>query len=943
MTQLNNNNTIKANALYDYYINVYSNNLRTTTPVELKNGIGYYIYAPIDMGYDIITVGDIKFNVSVTQIFLTATIDIINEYTDTVYAGTNNTLNVKIFVNKDFGFYTIKVFADGVKIDERIEQLSRTPKEILITDNTIRPVNQTTVAGAANPQINYTIQVFSNDYLINEMTKMIPLMYNGYLGKEWGYPINDVEFNYNATVNGDIIIQLQDDSTFLTASVTSKEYEWRTVLSSDSTFTAGFLYIPYNWDRTTTGPYPEFELWFNNEKITGKAVGKYRDQANIGGYGKLGYGVLIYDVTDILQNGRNVLKLEKENGMTSVYPPTLITMYNTTESDIIKTIYIKNGADLLYNSFNLAKRPVETNTMFNVENLLNITKASLYVFAAGAGNDEADAIFNGRKYLNIWENSTGTNYNGVFETDVLDLITSSNHLKFISTGETILSLQNILVLEYHLIKEKIGINVETEYANTSFAGTNNTLKINIKVNQTGLYTIKLLSDGIETSTMTKELTKEWISLFLTDQSIRPVDETTVIGQNNKKVNYTIQLYKDNYLVANSTIIVPLLYNGYLGKDYGYLTDNKEFNYDKTISGDILIQIKGDDTYLGLQDTSRTDYWEIKLPQNSKIVNSFLYISYNWDKTNDTYPNLDLRFNGRDISNKLVGKYKDQSNLGTSGTYGYGLLIYDVSGLIYEGQNSLILKKEKGLTAIYSSALITLYNTTNSNVLKHVIINNEADLLYNNYNLANRSIQSTSLININIPANMTKSTTYIFASTANIGDCDLKFNDKYYSDIWGAYSSTNHNGVLKIDTTKTIKKSNTITVIATGGTLLSLQKIIVTETVKTPKKEEENKKPSKVTKKKTTPKLTAKKKTYKIKTKTKKITATLKNKYGKAIKNARIIFKVKGKKFTAKTNKNGIAQIKVKIKKRGKYTVTITFKGNTLYNSKTIKTKLTIKK
>ena len=90
-------------------------------------------------------------------------------------------------------------------------------------------------------------------------------------------------------------------------------------------------------------------------------------------------------------------------------------------------------------------------------------------------------------------------------------------------------------------------------------------------------------------------------------------------------------------------------------------------------------------------------------------------------------------------------------------------------------------------------------------------------------------------------------------------------------------------------------------------------------------------------------MAAKKKTYKIKTKKKWITATLKNNKGKAIRNAKIIFKVKGKKYSAKTNKKGIAKIKVKIKKKGKYTVSVSFKGNNLYNSKTIKTKLTIKK
>ena len=433
LTRLNTNAPISSIGLYDYFINVYSNNLRTTTPADIRNGIGYYVYAPIDMGRDVLTAGNVKLNVSVTQIFLTARIEIINEYANTVFAGTNNTIDAKIFVNRDFGTYTVRLFADGILISERLEQLSRTPKEILICDTNIRPINQATVAGANNPLVNYTVQVFANDNLIGQETKMTPLLYNGYLGKEYEYPISDMGFDYSTTVNGDIIIQLQADTTYADSSVTSKEYEWRTVLSADSTFTSGFLYIPYNWDKTTSGAYPEFNLLFNNRNINNKVIAKYRDQANIGDYGKLGYGVLIYNVTEYLQNGRNTLKLEKENGMTAVYPPTLITMYNKTESDTLKSIYIKNGADLLYNNYNLANRPIETNTVFDLENLENITKAKIYVFGAGASADEADASFNDEYYPNIWENSTGTNYHGAFEADVLNLLKTSNHLKFIST------------------------------------------------------------------------------------------------------------------------------------------------------------------------------------------------------------------------------------------------------------------------------------------------------------------------------------------------------------------------------------------------------------------------------------------------------------------------------------------------------------------------------
>jgi hypothetical protein len=110
----------------------------------------------------------------------------------------------------------------------------------------------------------------------------------------------------------------------------------------------------------------------------------------------------------------------------------------------------------------------------------------------------------------------------------------------------------------------------------------------------------------------------------------------------------------------------------------------------------------------------------------------------------------------------------------------------------------------------------------------VFIKNGADLLYNNYNLANRSIYSNDLISIDL-TNVTKSTLYIFAASANNGDSDLKVNDNYYSNIWENYSSTNHNGVFKIDSTNILKENNSISIISTGGIILSLQKIIVIET------------------------------------------------------------------------------------------------------------------
>ncbi|WP_406535578.1 DUF3344 domain-containing protein [Methanobrevibacter sp.] len=973
LNQLNTTEKLEDNALYDYYIEMKSNNLGTTTPVEIKNGIGYYTYIPIDNGEDVLTIGDIKLKVNVTRIFLSATVDIITEYKDTVYAGTQNLITTKIFVNKDFGEYVIKFFADGVEINETVQNLTRSPKEIKFLDSTIRPIDESTMAGANNKKINYTINVYKEDALIGNTTVILPLLYNGYFGKDCGYPINDVGFDYAAVITGDIMIQLQDGNTYIEASTTQKEYEWRTVLSPTSQFTQGLLYIPYNWDKTTTGTYPEFDLIFNNQNINSKIVGKYQDQSNLGTYGTYRYGVLIYNITDCLQNGRNTLKLEKENGLTAVYPPTLITMYNTTNSDTLKTIYIKNGADLLYNEYNLLNRPIQTDATIVITNVENITKATLYVFAAGAGVDEADLEFNNRTYTNIWENSTGTNYNGMFIADVTDIAEKTNNVTFISTGGTILALQNILVTEHPIIREKTLINLSTEYKNTAYAGTNNTITADIKINEEGIYDIRLLANGEEVANITQNLTKEWMKLLLTDQTVRPIDETSVSGANNQQINYTLEICQNGNPVANSSIVVPLLYNGYLGKDYAYPNSNLEFNYQNTITGDIIIQIQADDTYLGLSNESRIDNWEIILPENSNIINSFLYISYNWDKTTSSdYPDLTLTFNGRNIKDNLVGRYKDQSNLGTSGKYGYGLLIYDVSDLLFNGQNSLTLKKASGLTSIYPSALITIYNTTESNTLKNIIISNNADLLYNSYNVANRSVQHNNLIELEP---LEKTTLYVFAASANNGDADLKINNNTYSNIWKDYESTSHNGVFEIDVTDIIETNNTINFIATRGTVLALQQIIVTEkTVDNQSTAPENntednstnttnstagnnntsgnsntntannsvKKTTTTKKKKTAPKLTAKKRTYKAKTKKKKITAILKNKNKKGIRGAKIVFKIKGKKYISKTNKKGIATVKVKIKKKGRYTVKITFYGSKLYTAKTIKTKLIIK-
>ena len=101
------------------------------------------------------------------------------------------------------------------------------------------------------------------------------------------------------------------------------------------------------------------------------------------------------------------------------------------------------------------------------------------------------------------------------------------------------------------------------------------------------------------------------------------------------------------------------------------------------------------------------------------------------------------------------------------------------------------------------------------------------------------------------------------------------------------------------------------------------------------------KPVKVTVNKQATKATFAKKTFKVKA-TKKISFTLKDSKGKAIAKKKITFKVNGKTYTAKTNSKGVATVKIVIKKKGKFTATAKFAGDTTYKAVSKKATITIK-
>ncbi len=426
---------------------------------------------------------------------------------------------------------------------------------------------------------------------------------------------------------------------------------------------------------------------------------------------------------------------------------------------------------------------------------------------------------------------TGSTYQ-YNQWDVTSRIDKTKNTVFTATasGNGYGSLRNSLsVLTINDIQSTM--SVATEYANTAFAGTNNTFKVTVGASKAGKYTVRLLADGVVVNETEVELTSDSKDVFVTDPTIRAVDNSTEKGADNNKVNYTFNLLLNGVAVNSTSKVLTVLYNGNLAKDLAYPKGGMEQSETIVINGDIVILPKDALTVLKGDDTlrNRTDIWSINLDENSTIVKSFIYVPYNWFDPSLATEDINMfntTFNGEKIT--PVAFYRDQSNLGTYGKYGYGVLIYDVSSLINKsGDNALFLKRSAKYPAIYPSVLIYMYNTTNSNYIKEIYINNGADLLSDHSstlkNYANRTVKADSTINVDSKLS-SNATLYVLASNSQPGYGNVIINGKTYEDVWTGVTSCTE--CKEFDVTGMIKDTNSISVVATSGSLLALQQIMV---------------------------------------------------------------------------------------------------------------------
>ena len=371
------------------------------------------------------------------------------------------------------------------------------------------------------------------------------------------------------------------------------------------------------------------------------------------------------------------------------------------------------------------------------------------------------------------------------------------------------------------------VSLKPEYTNTVYAGVQNYFKLELTNNdseaaQNVSATLYLGEEEIDTKSLTGEIAAGGKGTFeFVDATIQPITETTVIGNNNENAVYTVVVKECDVEIARQEFSFVIVYNGYLGKDYAYQCAEPEYR-GFTFTGDVQILPPSVSTYMNSAAESRDESFTVNLGGDQIVYKAFLYVSYTWDKV-DTgdFNNWETKFNGESIL--PIASYRDQSNLGKYGKYGYGLVVYDVTGEVVNDENTFHLGKTNGNAIVYPSSLIVMIDNPSSTP-KAVYILEEADLLSKNYNKNMDASYKSSFDNLDKVADG-KATLYVFAAAAQAGEGSLKINGETYADVWTGTSQTFDTYVKDV----TIGSDGvSVEFISTGSTIQALHQMLVVD-------------------------------------------------------------------------------------------------------------------
>jgi hypothetical protein len=349
-------------------------------------------------------------------------------------------------------------------------------------------------------------------------------------------------------------------------------------------------------------------VFFNNVDISDRLLWYSIDLANMGStWGALKYGLLGYNITDLTRPDKQNTIVVDRGCSTALYSSSVVTLYQKPGAPY-KNVYFGNGMDLLYNDYNDGNRPIKADSKVDIS-MDKVTEAMWYVFAGSAHSRDANLVFNNHTFENVYDGNSETM--DMYQANVTSIIKESNNISFVATTTTVVAFHQLLVTTLEDTKVTVS-KIATEYSNTAYAGTNNVITASINANYDGNYIVKLLADGNIVSTQTMKLKDSLNEISLIDPTVRVIDESTVAGAINNHVTYTVEVYDENVLLAKSNITVPIMYNGYLNKNFAYPTDDLEFNLNTTVTGNVLIDVLGADAYFGSDELAANKSYEFTL-------------------------------------------------------------------------------------------------------------------------------------------------------------------------------------------------------------------------------------------------------------------------------------------------------------------------------------------
>ena len=274
----------------------------------------------------------------------------------------------------------------------------------------------------------------------NSFSETLTAVVNGYKGDGWqdGRNITNLQY-HEGTVN--LVYSTGDSykwSGYSNKNWTSYIANWVpadfNIPPTDSCIKNARLYVYYNYDKEPDGdPTNAGDGYFLNLAFNGveKTVDQhYSDRKSFGSYDYPG-GMIAYDVAnDFMVTSNNDAEITytwptDEYRDLSITGMLLVVVYNNTETESERIIWINEGFDLLYarDSYGVSSEEATTYAEFGGYGPITMNEvvgANLITVAphASEGGEENKLSFNDGEWYGVWDSYTGATELGINEKDV---------------------------------------------------------------------------------------------------------------------------------------------------------------------------------------------------------------------------------------------------------------------------------------------------------------------------------------------------------------------------------------------------------------------------------------------------------------------------------------------------------------------------------------------